>query len=40
MAHSQALGAKGTKDMTQGGIYSQMIAFALPIMLSQIFQQL
>ena len=40
MAHSQTLGAKGTKDMTQGGIYSQMIAFALPIMLSQIFQQL
>ena len=40
MAHSQALGAKGTKDMTQGSIYSQMIAFALPIMLSQIFQQL
>lgn len=26
--------------MTRGGIYSQMISFALPIMLSQIFQQL
>lgn len=26
--------------MTQGGIYSQMITFALPILLSQVFQQL
>jgi len=26
--------------MTQGGIYSQMITFALPIFLSQVFQQL
>ena len=40
MANSQALGAKGTKDMTRGGIYSHIIAFALPIMLSQVFQQL
>lgn len=40
MAISQALGSKGTKDMTKGGIYSQIIYFALPIMLSQIFQQL
>ena len=40
MSRSQALGAKGTKDMTQGGIYSQIIYFALPIMLSQVFQQL
>lgn len=40
MATSQSLGAKGTKDMTQGGIYSQIIYFALPIMLSQVFQQL
>ncbi len=28
------------KDMTTGSPYAQMIAFALPIMLSQIFQQL
>lgn len=40
LATSRNLGAKGTKDMTQGGIYSQIIAFALPIMLSQVFQQL
>ena len=40
MATSKAIGAKGTRDMTQGGIYSNMICFALPIMLSQIFQQL
>lgn len=40
MATSNAIGAKGTKDMTQGGIYSNIIYFALPIMLSQIFQQL
>ena len=33
-------GGKGTRDMTQGGICSQMIAFALPILLSQVFQQL
>lgn len=32
--------SRGTRDMTEGGIYSQMISFALPIMLSQIFQQL
>ena len=31
---------KGTRDMTKGGIYSQMTAFALPILLSQVFQQL
>lgn len=31
---------RGTRDMTQGGIYSQMTAFALPILLSQVFQQL
>lgn len=39
---SQAIGTRrnGTRDMTKGGIYSQMIAFALPIMLSQVFQQL
>lgn len=28
------------KDMTQGNPYSQIIAFALPIFLSQVFQQL
>ena len=32
--------ASGTRDMTEGNIYSLMISFALPIMLSQIFQQL
>ncbi len=32
--------SKGTRDMTKGGIYSQMTAFALPILLSQVFQQL
>ena len=40
MATSKSVGARGTKDMTQGGIYSNIIYFALPIMLSQIFQQL
>ena len=40
MATSNAIGAKGTRDMTQGEIYSNIIYFALPIMLSQIFQQL
>ena len=40
MAQSSIAGAKGTRDMTKGGIYSNIIAFALPIMLSQVFQQL
>ena len=31
---------RGVKDMTQGNIYSQMTSFALPILLSQVFQQL
>ena len=31
---------RGVRDMTQGSIYSQMTAFALPILLSQVFQQL
>ena len=31
---------RNTRDMTTGNISSQMIAFALPIFLSQIFQQL
>ena len=30
----------GTKDMTEGNPYSLMIGFALPMLLSQIFQQL
>lgn len=30
----------GTKDMTVGNPYSMMISFALPVLLSQIFQQL
>jgi putative MATE family efflux protein len=33
-------GGKGTRDMTQGNIYSQIVSFALPILLSQVFQQL
>lgn len=31
---------RGVRDMTQGNIYSQMTSFALPILLSQVFQQL
>ena len=31
---------KGVRDMTQGSIYAQMTSFALPILLSQVFQQL
>ena len=30
----------GTKDMTRGNPYSLMVGFALPILLSQVFQQL
>ena len=37
---STAIRSKGTKDMTQGSIYSQITTFALPILLSQVFQQL
>ena len=33
-------GASATKDMTTGNIYSLMIGFALPVFVSQIFQQL
>lgn len=40
MANSATIRSKGTKDMTRGGIYSPIIAFALPILLSQVFQQL
>ncbi len=40
MSYSDSIGRKGTKDMTQGNIYSLMTSFALPILLSQIFQQL
>ncbi len=32
--------AKITRDMTQGNPYSHMVAFAMPVLLSQIFQQL
>ena len=31
---------KGTKDMTVGSPYSLIVSFALPILLSQVFQQL
>ncbi len=30
----------GTKDMTEGNLYSLIISFALPVLLSQVFQQL
>ena len=32
--------AKITRDMTQGNSYGHMVAFAMPVLLSQIFQQL
>ena len=32
--------SESVKDMTQGNPYSQIVAFALPIFLSQVFQQL
>lgn len=32
--------SKGVRDMTQGSIYAEMTSFALPILLSQVFQQL
>ena len=35
-----ALTVNGTRDMTQGNPYKLMVGFALPILLSQIFQQL
>ena len=31
---------RGVRDMTQGNIYAQMTSFALPVLLSQVFQQL
>lgn len=31
---------KGVRDMTQGSIYAEMTSFAMPILLSQVFQQL
>ena len=40
MANSTIARAKGTRDLTQGGIYSNIITFALPVFLSQVFQQL
>lgn len=40
-AHQKKVGtAKITRDMTQGNPYSHMVAFAMPVLLSQIFQQL
>ncbi len=38
--HSGHKNSSHTKDMTQGNPYSLMIGFALPIFLSQVFQQL
>lgn len=32
--------ARHTRDMTRGSIYKHMLSFALPILLSQLFQQL
>lgn len=40
MSQTKVIGGKGTKDMTEGNIHSLMISFALPILLSQVFQQL
>ena len=37
---TQARIARGVKDMTQGSPYKLMISFALPLLLSQVFQQL
>ena len=31
---------RGVRDMTVGNLYSHMVSFALPVLLSQIFQQL
>lgn len=40
-AHQKKVGtAKITRDMTKGNPYSHMVAFAMPVLLSQIFQQL
>ena len=35
-----SLTMKDTRDMTQGNPYKLMIGFAMPILLSQVFQQL
>ena len=32
--------SRTTRDMTQGNPYGHMVAFAMPVLLSQIFQQL
>lgn len=37
---AQVTSTKGTRDMTQGSPYSLIISFALPVLLSQVFQQL
>ena len=36
----QNKGARTTRNMTNGNIYKHMLSFALPILLSQVFQQL
>ena len=38
--HSEHSSSSHTKDMTKGSPYSLMIGFALPVFLSQVFQQL
>ena len=37
---SESGSRNSTKDMTTGNLYTQMIGFAMPLLLSQIFQQL
>lgn len=39
-AKNKKLPPRQTRDMTQGNIYKHMLSFALPILLSQLFQQL
>jgi len=36
----QKISGRGVRDMTRGNPYSHMVGFALPVLLSQIFQQL
>ena len=38
--HAARQPAAGTRDMTQGNIYTLMVGFALPVLFSQLFQQL
>lgn len=40
LKHNESQSAHGVRDMTVGNPYSLMIRFALPVFLSQVFQQL